>query len=529
MLETTNEFKIIATGDIHGNYTVTNQKAGLAGIKSYQNSLTAKNIPYLYFDLGDALQGSPLAHYYSLTERENEHPWLHVMEELGCQGFVPGNHDFDYGLERLIALSEKAPFPFLVANIVNKKDNHPLFTKYKIFQHQELKIAVIGLSNRALYFEKPTLFADQLQYIDEAELLKKELPRLSATYQPDLIIVAYHGGLEKNPESGEELAKSKENKAVYLAEKFAEIDIILTSHQHKLYNTFINNCLIVQPGQGAKNFISITVKEEAESLEENNISPRQFSCRAEIVSTEKQKPAPDFAPLLKSAQKALADWQQKKLCALSKPIVITEAVKDFCLKKNILIDFLHYTQLQNSSAELSAVAPVNPDFTSTEMKYLTRKDIINFFPYRDFLVTVKLKGIEIKKIIEYSYGMFQEAYSEQDYVISPAWQEPHLQIYRFHLFSQLEYIIDFREPKGKRLQQICFSDKPLAKDRELTVVMSEYSYQQLKSLNLLREREILQKSADRIQTLLMKEAEKVTELNIPFFSYWKLNYQEKGG
>lgn len=511
-----NKIHIILTADIHGNLLPSKEFSGLSGIKSYcrQNNITPDNS--IYIDLGDILLGSNLAHYYSAVATKTRHPFLSLLELLNCKAFVPGNHDFNYGLNRLREIQKEASFPFLLANIRDRKSGESVTgQEYELFDIASSRITVIGLSGRAVLFENREWFKNRLEYWDEVDLLKSLIPEIRSRHDPDLIIVAYHGGLEKNPDTGEKIIKAEENRAVAMAENIEDLDILLTSHQHKLVNTEVNNCLLIQPGKKGEYFGHISIKKQNDSKGNYNFNSR-------LLSTHNLTPDPNYVRLGSVYRKELDYWQQESLCRLEKPVIINDIVTDLCLQRSILVDWLHAVQLQAGSAEVSAISVVNADFENIQIDSLRRGDIIDFFPYQDYPVVLEISGKEILRVLEYSYTMFNRVNSPRDYRIDKSWQEPHFQIYLFHLFSGISYEIDFAREKGSRVVKLEYDGQPLTDDINLKVVMSEYSYGQLKSLNLISKQKDYTKLKHKIQDLLINSAERREKLLVPKLSKWKL-------
>jgi 2',3'-cyclic-nucleotide 2'-phosphodiesterase (5'-nucleotidase family) len=75
-------------------------------------------------------------------------PVLAAMNDLGFEAMAIGNHEFDWGIDKLQALSDNAEFPFLAANIVMKGTNiTPDFAeKFIIVNRNGVNIGIIGLS-----------------------------------------------------------------------------------------------------------------------------------------------------------------------------------------------------------------------------------------------------------------------------------------------------------------------------------------------------------------------------------------------
>ncbi len=106
---------IYHTNDIHGAFAPASNTIGaddLAGLK-------AANPQALLLDAGDAVQGLTLV---SLSQGAAA---ITLMNAAGYDASALGNHDFDYGLDALLANAVAADFPFLAANVL-KEDQRPL-------------------------------------------------------------------------------------------------------------------------------------------------------------------------------------------------------------------------------------------------------------------------------------------------------------------------------------------------------------------------------------------------------------------
>ena len=136
---------ILFTSDIHAGIE---KGFGLASLWEIRESLEAQGYTVLLVDDGDAVQGEALT---TLTKGEG---MIDVMNAMGYDAAIPGNHEFDYGVDRLMYLAEIAEYPYLSCNIT--KDGELVFEPYKIFDAAGMKIAFIGITT-------PTTFSSTSQ------------------------------------------------------------------------------------------------------------------------------------------------------------------------------------------------------------------------------------------------------------------------------------------------------------------------------------------------------------------------------
>lgn len=91
-------------------------------------------------DAGDFIQGGVIG-----TLSDGEYP-MQIMNELGYDVAVPGNHEFDYGAETFLKLAGEARFPYLSVNFTDLRTDEKPFQAYTIIDAEQYKIAFIGIT-----------------------------------------------------------------------------------------------------------------------------------------------------------------------------------------------------------------------------------------------------------------------------------------------------------------------------------------------------------------------------------------------
>ena len=125
---------VLFTSDVHCGI---DQGWGYAGLYAVKESLSADNYVMLVDD-GDAIQGEPVG---TMTTGEG---LIDIMNAVGYDLAIPGNHEFDYGMDRFLALAEKANFPYLSCNF--NKEGELIFKPYEIKEFDGVKIAFVGVT-----------------------------------------------------------------------------------------------------------------------------------------------------------------------------------------------------------------------------------------------------------------------------------------------------------------------------------------------------------------------------------------------
>ena len=125
---------ILFTSDVHCGIDTGWGYAGLYGIRE---ALSADN-HVLLVDDGDAIQGEPIG---TMTTGE---AIIDIMNAVGYDIAIPGNHEFDYGMDRFLELAEKASFPYISCNF--NKEGELVFQPYVIKEFDGVKIAFVGVT-----------------------------------------------------------------------------------------------------------------------------------------------------------------------------------------------------------------------------------------------------------------------------------------------------------------------------------------------------------------------------------------------
>ena len=92
---------ILFTSDVHCGI---DQGWGYAGLYAVKENLS-KTYNVLLVDDGDAIQGEPIG---TMTKGE---AIIDIMNVMGYDVAIPGNHEFDYGVDRFLELSGRQTSP----------------------------------------------------------------------------------------------------------------------------------------------------------------------------------------------------------------------------------------------------------------------------------------------------------------------------------------------------------------------------------------------------------------------------------
>jgi 5'-nucleotidase len=217
---------ILHTNDVHSHIDPFPQDhaayANLGGVArraAMIEQVRAENPNTLLFDAGDIFQGTPYFNFYG-GELE-----LRLMSKMRYDAVTIGNHDFDNGLQGLLAQMPNANFPFLSANY--DFGNTIMDGQVKPFQIWELdgiRIGVFGLGIRLEGLVNKSLYGET-KYQDPIEVAQDVSRQLKEEAKCDLVICLSHLGYAY-PEREDRISD------VILASGTENIDLIIGGHTH---------------------------------------------------------------------------------------------------------------------------------------------------------------------------------------------------------------------------------------------------------------------------------------------------------
>lgn len=146
---------VLYTNDIHCTSDDGMSYAAIAGYKSeMEATYGADNVTLV--DNGDAIQGAVLG---TLSDGE----WIvDIMNEVGYDLAIPGNHEFDFGMDQFLDIAKnQAAYQYLSCNFLDK-DGNTVLDPYAMVTYGDTDIAYIGISTpETLSKSTPAFFQDE--------------------------------------------------------------------------------------------------------------------------------------------------------------------------------------------------------------------------------------------------------------------------------------------------------------------------------------------------------------------------------
>lgn len=150
------ELVVLFTNDIHAVYQRDDDQGqlGFAALASYADSLMDSGKQVVLIDGGDAIQGEAVA-----TLSKGSYI-VDMMNETGYLMSVPGNHEFDFGMDVFLELANKhAEYSYVSCNFLNLKTGETVFPPYILKDFGGSLVAFVGVSTPETYTKStPTYF-----------------------------------------------------------------------------------------------------------------------------------------------------------------------------------------------------------------------------------------------------------------------------------------------------------------------------------------------------------------------------------
>lgn len=420
---------IMHTNDTHSRVS-EGDGMGLAKVSSFIKELKQQNPNALVLDAGDTFHGQTIA---TLSKGESI---ANIMNTIGYDAMAPGNHDFNYGYERLAELDKITNFPILAANI-KKADGSDLFTPYIIKEIAGVKIGIFGLATPETTYKthpdnvKGLAFKDPVEAAAEMVALLKD--------QTDVIIALAHLGMDE----------ASVDTSTRVAAEVEGIDLIVDGHSHTVLEQgkLIGSTMIVSTGEFDKNFGIVDLL-----VTNGKVSDIQ----ADLISKEEASvTVPDEA--VKKAVDAITAEQAFILNqVVGKTSVDLEGAREKVRTGETNLGNLITDAMIAETGADCALTNGGGIRASIPGGDITKGQVITVLPFGNYIVTKKVPGSDIKAALELGTGSYPAALGGF----------PHV--------SGIRYTIDTTMTAGDRVVDITVKGQPLDLQKEYILATNDF-------------------------------------------------------
>ncbi|WP_163580375.1 bifunctional metallophosphatase/5'-nucleotidase [Gracilibacillus saliphilus] len=459
---------ICVTSDVHGHIMPTNyrnnqeEQLGLAKAATILKKIREKNHTIL-IDNGDFIQGSPFTYYFAKKQADQPSPMIKVANQLNYDLAVIGNHEFNYGLPYLQEAVEASDFPWLSANIVDNSTNQPFLGKpYIIKETAGIRIAILGLTTHYIPNWEDPNHIKNLTFDDAVKTAKKWVAKIRETEVPDVMVVSYHGGLERDPKTGEPTEElTGENQGYQICQEVEGIDICITGHQHRYLTEKINGVTVVQPGNNGQAIAEIKVEFD-QTIQSVTSTLHRLDEQTEVDREVEYS--------IREEERQVQAFLDQTITTVKGDMEIRDPMK-VRLHGHPFINYINQLQMDVAEADISCTALFH-DLSPGFPQQITMRDIVSNYIYPNTLKVLKLTGQDIKDALEKSASFFQVENNQIE--INPAYLKPKPQPYNYDMWQGIYYKVKLSNPIGERVIRLEYQGEPLDLNQEFQVVMNNY-------------------------------------------------------
>ncbi len=461
------QVKIITTADVHAVIfphdfiNDTPMDGSLARVFTYvEKQRENKNQHVLLLDNADLLQGQPTGYYFNFIADREINLFADVMNHIGFDAASVGNHDVEMGPEVYNHLKKEFDFPWLAANIIDKKTGSPYFEPYVIFERDGVRIAVLGLVTPSVPTWLPRKLWEGLEFRGMYESATEWMQYILDHEQPHAVIGLFHSGEGPDMEYAG-VAEPPENASLYVGRHVPGFDVIFTAHDHRVRNKTFTNVndeeVLMIAGQSFGRSVAV-----ADLVFRKN-EMGSFYLASKTGSVEEMagyEPHAGFLATFDKEYQQVKEFVAQPLGTLQKTLYSREAYRG----NSAFVDFIHNIQLQLTGAEISLAAPLS--FNAVlEQGEVTVRDMFRLYPFENYLYVMTLSGQEIRDLLEYSYGLWYNTMAGPDDHLMLFRQDEQgaLQkdnngrarfanaFYNFDSAAGINYVVDVSKPVGQRV------------------------------------------------------------------------------
>lgn len=143
---------VLYTNDVHCG---VDDNIGYAGLALYKQQMQQQTPYVTLVDAGDAIQGAPIG-----TISDGGYI-IEIMNKVGYDFAIPGNHEYDYGMDRFMELAGQLKCGYTSCNFMNLATGAPALAPYRMFTYGDTQVAFVGATTPESFTKStPAYFQD---------------------------------------------------------------------------------------------------------------------------------------------------------------------------------------------------------------------------------------------------------------------------------------------------------------------------------------------------------------------------------
>ena len=418
----------LITADIHGHVEPYKPRGanyfigGMAKMVEYVKDMREKQSNLLMLDIGDAPYNTNVANLF-----EGE-PVINIMNMMGYDAMVLGNHDFDFPFDVMERNAALANFPFLSANTYHDAGYPDFLSPYVFKEVDGIVFAIVGLTDDSSAWYTHPRNVEGIVFMDHFDAAERYINEVRDVADVVIGLVHCHGDNGK------------------IAEQVEGFDFVLGG----------GNDIVAFPKKRGNSYL-VSAGKHAEMIGQLNLNfwndemiGFNFS---NIFMSENLKEDP-FAKLL--ADKYLSAMDEKLNDVVGKTEVDLDGERSTVrLKESNLANVIADSLIALTGADV-AIQNGGGVRASIEKGEITIKDIYTVLPFDNTVVVVEATGKTIWETLEHGVSWYPSAGGG------------------FLQVAGMSYTFDAAKEKGERIQSITINGEPINMDKTYTLAANDF-------------------------------------------------------
>lgn len=394
----TNDIVILHTNDVH---CAIDDAIGYAGVAAYKAEMEAVygEDHVTLVDAGDAIQGGAIG---TLSDGAF---LVDIMNQVGYDIAVPGNHEFDYGMENFLTLAkERADYQYVCANFIDLSTGVGVFPPYEIIDYGDTQIAYVGIDTPESFTKStPAYFQDEngnyiynfCQGNSGADLYNVvQLSVDSARREgADYVVAIGHLGTE---------GSTPEWQASSVIGNTTGIDAFIDGHSHEAYSKTVKN-------KDGNDVVLTQTGTKLDSIGKLVIDPDTGKITDELV-TDYEKKDPVTAQFIAALEEGFSDILNQVVAKADVSLTSKDPATGSRMIRNAetnLGDLVAdaYRTVMGADIGIANGGGIRADLEQGDISY---EDIINVHPYGNEMCVAEATGQEILDALELGASKYPE-------------------------------------------------------------------------------------------------------------------------
>jgi len=342
-----------------------------------------------------------------------------MMNRLGYDLAVTGNHEYDFGLEVLDDCAEALDCGYTCANFCTS-DGEPVFAPWRMLDAGELKIAFVGVATPDIFTKTPIK-----DIIDDTGMPMYDF---LADESGDKLVAALQGYIDEARAQGADyvilvshLGNSEEQQEEFrcstVVGKLTGIDMVIDGHSHERFSRTLTDKAgrsipIAQTGAYLNGIGQVTIYKDGrieETLVDTVPQPEDLPFETVIRKGTERFVDPEMKQFLDDIVASYAPMMDRKIGEAPCTFLLADADAgtDSGAMENGLCDLVADAYRAVGKSQIgflnnSSVRNALPAGT------VTYNNVLNMLPYSNDIVTVKLSGQTLLDALEFGVSLLPE-------------------------------------------------------------------------------------------------------------------------